>query len=63
MEVEEALINDRLYVSKESSKFCISAIYNFATVYMLNFLFSWKVFYFWIVCIVFSVYKQNFTAQ
>ena len=42
MEVEEALINDFLYVSKESSKFCIAAIYNFATVYLLIFYFLEK---------------------
>ena len=50
---------DRLRVSKVSRKFCIPTIHNFA----VNLLFSEKVAYFLSVPIVFSVYKQNFTAQ
>ena len=52
MEIEKALINDRLSVLKVSWKLFIPTIYNFiVTVYNLT------------VSIVFSVYKQNFTAQ
>ena len=32
MQIEKALINDRLQVSKVSSKFCIQTIYNFAII-------------------------------
>ena len=59
MQIEKALINDCLRVSKVSRKFCIPTIHNFA----VNLLFSEKVAYFLSVPIVFSVYKQNFTAQ
>ena len=38
-------------------------LYNFAIIYPWNFLFSQKVACFLTVSIVFSVYKQNFTAQ
>ena len=52
MQIEKALINDRLSVLKVSWKLFIPTIYNFiVTVYNLT------------VSIVFSVYKQNFTAQ
>ena len=38
MQIEEALINDRLRVLKVSWKFCIPTIYNFAVVYSWNFI-------------------------
>ena len=63
MQVERALINDHLRVSNVSWKFRIPTTYNFAVIYPLNLLFSSKVAYFLTVPIVFSVYKQNFTAQ
>ena len=63
MQMEKALINDCLSVSKVSWKFHISTIFNFAVIYPWNLLFSSKVAYFLAVSIVFSVYKQNFTAQ
>ena len=62
MQIEKALINDRLRVSKVSWKFCIPAIFNFAVIYQWNVLFSEKVAFFLTVSIVFSVYKQNFTT-
>ena len=62
MQIEEALINDRLRVLKVSWKFCIPTIYNFAVVYSWNFI-SLKVAHLITVSIVFSVYKQNFKAQ
>ena len=40
MQIEKALINDRLRVSKVSWKFCIPTIYNFAVIYSWNLLFS-----------------------
>ena len=63
MQIEKALINDCLHVSKASWKFCIPTIYNFAAIYLWNLLFSEKVAYFLTVSIVFSVFKQNFTAR
>ena len=63
MEIEKALINDRLRVSKVSWKFRILTIYNFAVIYPWNLLISYKVAYFLTVSIVFSVKKQNFTDQ
>ena len=39
------------------------AFYNFAVTGPWNLLFSQKVAYFLTISIVFSVYKQNFTAQ
>ena len=63
MQIEKALTNDRLRVSEVSWKFRIPTIYNFAVIYSWNLLFCWKVAYFLTVSIVFSVYKQNFTAQ
>ena len=63
MKIEKALINDCLRVSKVSWKFRIRTIYNFAVIYLWNLLFSYKVAYFLTVSTVFSVYKQNFTAQ
>ena len=62
MQIEKALINDPLRVSKVSWKFRIRTIYNFAVIYPWNLVFSYKVPYFLTVSIVFSVYKQNFTA-
>ena len=61
MQIEKALINDRLSVSKISWKFRIPAIYNFAVICPWNLRFSLA--YFLTVSIVFSVYKHNFTAQ
>ena len=58
MQIEKALINDRLHVLKVSRKFCIPTIYN-----LVNDLSGSKVAYFLTVSIVFSVYKQNVTAQ
>ena len=40
MQIEEALINDRLSVSIVSWKFCIPIIYNFAVIDPWNLLFS-----------------------
>ena len=40
MQIEKALINDRLNVSKVSWKFRIPTIYNFAVIYSWNLLFS-----------------------
>ena len=34
MQIENALINDRLRVSKASRKFCIPTIYKFAVIYL-----------------------------
>ena len=62
MQMEKALINDRLNISKVSREFCIPTIYNFAIIYPWNLLFSSKVSYFLAVSTV--VYKKkNFTAQ
>ena len=38
-------------------------IYNFAVIYLWNLLFSYKLAYFLIVSIAFSVYNQNFTVR
>ena len=56
MQIEKALINDCLTVSKVSWKFCIPTFYNFEVI-------SLKKAYVFIASFVFSVYKQNFTAQ
>ena len=53
MQIEKALINDRLLVSKVSWKFRMPTIFDFAVSHPWNVLIS----------IVFSVYKHNFTAQ
>ena len=58
MQTEKALINDRLHVLKVSRKFWIPTIYNLVSDLPVS-----KVGYFLTVSIVFSVYKQNFTAQ
>ena len=63
MEIEKVLINDRLLVSKVSLQFRIPTVYNFAVIIreICNFLKNAA--YFLTVFIVFSVYKQNFTAK
>ena len=63
MQIEKALINHRLRVSKVSWKFHVQTICNFAGIFPWNLLLSYKVAYFLTVSIVFSFYKQNFTAQ
>ena len=63
MQIEKTLINNRLRVSKASWKFRIPTICNFAVIYPWNLLLSQKVAYSLIVSVVFSAYKQNFTAQ
>ena len=63
MQIKKPLVSGRLRVSKVSWKFCIAAIHNFVVMYLWNFFFSLKVAYFLAVSIVFSVCKQNFTAQ
>ena len=59
MQIEKALINDRLRVLKASWKFCIRTINNFPVIYPWNLLFSWKVAYFSTVFMVFSVYSKT----
>ena len=59
-------MNDLLRVLKVSWKFFIPAIYNFAVTYPQKFarsIFLKISLLFHSFCIVFSVYKQNFTAQ
>ena len=56
MQIEKALINDRLRVLKVFQKFYIPTIYTFAVIYAWNLLFSLKVAYFLTVSIAFSVY-------
>ena len=63
MQIEKAMIKDRLRVSKVSWKFRIPTIYSFAVICPWNLLFSQKVAYFLTISIVFFVYEQNFTAQ
>ena len=63
MQIEKALINYRLSVSKVSWNFRIPTIENFVVIYPWSLLFSWKVANFLTVFIVFSACKQNFTAQ
>ena len=63
MQIERALINDRLRVPEVSWKFHIPTIYNFAVIYSWNFPSSLKVAYLLTVSIIFSVYKPNFTVQ
>ena len=63
MQIAQALINNRSRVSKVSWKYHISTIYNFAVIYPWNSLFIWKSAYFLTVSVVFSAYKENFTAQ
>ena len=63
MQIEKALIYVRWRVSKVSWKFRIPITYNFQVIYPQNLPFSQKVAYFLTVPIVFSVNKQNFTAQ
>ena len=63
MQIDNTLIHDRLRVSKVSRKFHISSTYNFAVVLHVEFVILKKVAYFLTVSVVFSVYKQSFTAQ
>ena len=63
MQIQKALMNERFRVSEVSSKFGIVTTYIFVVIYLWNVLVSWKVVYFFTVPIVFSVYKQDFTAQ
>ena len=63
MQMEKALINDRLLVWKVSWKFRILTLYIFNLIYPWNLIFSEKLAYFLTVSIVFSVYKQNFKSQ
>ena len=63
MQIEKVSMNDYGRVSKKSWKFGIPTIYNFATIYQWNLLFSEKAAYFLTVSTVFSVYKQNVLAQ
>ena len=63
MQMEKALINDRLLVWKVFWKFHILTLYIFNLIYPWNLIFSEKLAYFLTVSIVFSVYKQNFKAQ
>ena len=63
MQIEEAMTNDRLRVSKVSWKFQISTFYNFAVIYQWNLLFPLKETFFLTVSTFFSTSKQIFTAQ
>ena len=63
MQIEKALINDRLPISNVFWKLRIPTIHNFAVIYPWNLQFFKKVDYFLTVSIGFSVYKQNFIAQ
>ena len=63
MQIQKALINDRLRFTKVSWKFRIPTVYNFAVTYPWNLLFPENVAYFLTVSIVFSVNKQNFKAH
>ena len=56
MQIKKELINDCLRVSKLFWKFGIRIVYNCAVMYPWNLLF-------FTVFIVFSVYKQEFTAN
>ena len=40
MQIEKAVLNDYLHVSKVSLKCCVPFIYNFAVIYQWNLLFS-----------------------
>ena len=59
MQIEKALLNDRLRVWEVSWKFYILTIYNFTVIYRWNLLFSLKVAYFLTVSVVFSVCELN----
>ena len=63
MQIEKPMINHRLYVSKGSRKIRIPTIYSFAVIYRGNLLVSSKITNFLTAPIIFSVYKQNVTAQ
>ena len=58
MQIEKALINDRLRLSKVSWKFRIPTIYSFTVIYSWNLLFFKKIARFLTAPVVFSVYKQ-----
>ena len=62
-QIEKAMINDCLRISKLSWKFHIPAIYNFVVIHPWNLRFYWKKPCFLAVSIASSVYKQNFTTQ
>ena len=64
MKFDKALINNHLRVPKISWKFRIPTIYNFCNNLPVKFAIFLKssLPYFLTVSIVFSVYKQNFTA-
>ena len=59
MQIEKALKNDHLGVSKVFGKFCIPTINNFAEIYPWSLLLSQEVAHFLTVSIVFSFYEQN----
>ena len=62
MQIEKALINDRLRVTKVSWKFRIPTTYNFVVIYpYISYFFKSSLFL--TVSIVFSDHKQNFMAQ
>ena len=64
MQIEKALVNDCLSVLKVSWKFYIPTVYYFfSNLPVKSAYFLIKVAYFLGASIVFSVYKQNFTAQ
>ena len=59
MQIEKALINDRLRVTKVSLKFPIPTIYKFEVICAWNVLCSKKVAFFLTVSIVFPVYDKT----
>ena len=63
MQIEKALINDSLRVSKVSWNFRIPTISYFAVIYTWNLIFFKNVAYFLTDSIAFPAYKQNFKAQ
>ena len=56
IQIEKALVNDCLHVSKTSWKFRIPTIYHFGVIYPWNLLFSKKLAYFLTVSIVFFLF-------
>ena len=63
MQIEKALINDRLRVLKVFWKFRNSAVYNFAAVSPWNLLFSLKVVYFLTVSVVKTLRINNLKTR
>ena len=63
MEIEKALRNDHLLVTKVFWTFRIPTICNFAAIYLWNLLSFKKGANFLTVSIIFYVYKQIFMAQ